>query len=409
MACGKLEHAFYVVASTTQIVRVVHVKCNKHDISIYIKALKSMIEVANMEWLENENVPLPTYADHLFKDELKHAVDNDTVKKNLQLWRALNKFVVTEGRPVPPGRLILPTVVAYWNRCKGSIDLYSRHLKDVQAKHNKLNATGRIWIRLLMTCIFNAYQSYAMYKTMSGLANGDFLSFYNYQLEKRERAGPLSTFCSILSDSLKLRTEGDIFRTETNVEVENVILRKQYYRKKFFTNTTWINQRMDPNCVHASTSMYSMRSNSQRAQKNCVWCCCFDHQDLSCRSKRYIQKNGTCKRRGFKTRSYCSSCKVPLCTVERYDGRSCFDLWHESTELNNPCDPMAIATRKRKQRTDEAQEDVQEEFPSDTDEAETGGERNDMLGGKLSDAVLSDSDESETTVVFSPRKLRPRI
>ena len=40
---------------------------------------------------------------------------------------------------------------------------------------------------------------------------------------------------------------------------------------------------------------------------------------------------------GQKTLWVCVTCQVPLCKVKRYDGKSCFDLFHEAKELFNPC------------------------------------------------------------------------
>ena len=49
MACGKLNHAFYVVASETGVIRVVHVKCNENDLNIYNEALEEMYGRAGRE------------------------------------------------------------------------------------------------------------------------------------------------------------------------------------------------------------------------------------------------------------------------------------------------------------------------------------------------------------------------
>ena len=62
-------------------------------------------------------------------------------------------------------------------------------------------------------------------------------------------------------------------------------------------------------------------------QTSCVWCCRLDHSPG-------FQKHS---RHGRKTTWLCSTCNVPLCKVNRYSGRSCFDLFHEADSLFDPC------------------------------------------------------------------------
>jgi hypothetical protein len=61
---------------------------------------------------------------------------------------------------------------------------------------------------------------------------------------------------------------------------------------------------------------------------NCIWCC------QLC-SNRTLKKKHT--REGFKTKYKCSVCDAALCKVPRFDGSSCFQLFHTSSKLFNPC------------------------------------------------------------------------
>jgi len=61
---------------------------------------------------------------------------------------------------------------------------------------------------------------------------------------------------------------------------------------------------------------------------NCIWCC------QLC-SNQTLKKKHT--REGFKTKYKCSVCDAALCKVPRFDGSSCFQLFHTSSELFNPC------------------------------------------------------------------------
>jgi hypothetical protein len=59
-------------------------------------------------------------------------------------------------------------VVDVWNRIKGGIDKYSRYLKDSKAEHKSLHVYGIISLRMLMTIVYNAYQSFVVIQLKKG-------------------------------------------------------------------------------------------------------------------------------------------------------------------------------------------------------------------------------------------------
>jgi hypothetical protein len=75
-------------------------------------------------------------------------------------------------------------------------------------------------------------------------------------------------------------------------------------------------------------------SSAQR-QSSCVWCCRIDHS---------IGKRHT--RHGRKTTCLmCSTCDVPLCKRPRFNGQSCFLLFHKAETLFDPCCAEAQSTQ----------------------------------------------------------------
>jgi hypothetical protein len=62
--------------------------------------------------------------------------------------------------------------------------------------------------------------------------------------------------------------------------------------------------------------------------KNCIWCC------QLCSDRALVERH---TREGFKTKYKCSICDVALCKVPRVDGSSCFEQFHQRSELFNPC------------------------------------------------------------------------
>jgi hypothetical protein len=177
IACAGLRHAFYVVASLQKIIRIVHVHVHGDAIEQYRLALQ---EVHNRElsWVLHGKLP------SLDGMKLGHAVDVYTVTKALDLWRCINNAVAIQGQPLPPGRMLIPTIIAMWNRNKGPIDVFSRFMKNCHARHAQLSPIGNIWLRLLMSRVYNAYQSYVLSRSASFLLSDDCLGYASFKANR---------------------------------------------------------------------------------------------------------------------------------------------------------------------------------------------------------------------------------
>ena len=87
----------------------------------------------------------------------------------------------------------------------------------------------------------------------------------------------------------------------------------------YFKIPALLTERMNRRLLHTPCS--------DRRQSSCVWCCQRNHSS----GKQH-------SRHGRKTTWYCSICMtVPLCKVKRYNGMSCFVLFHEPHNLFDPC------------------------------------------------------------------------
>ena len=145
MACGDLIHGFYVVASLSRIIRMVHVTIDDETIDCYHESLYDIYD-KELSWVLNGEVP------SLEGISLKHAVDVYTIGKTLdQEWRAINDLVLRRGRPLPPGQRLVPTIIAAWNRNKGPIDVFSCFMQNCHARHAHSPPLANIWLRLIMT------------------------------------------------------------------------------------------------------------------------------------------------------------------------------------------------------------------------------------------------------------------
>jgi hypothetical protein len=294
-------------------------------------------------WIDDGVLP-NIDATEFISGKLVHAVDRQSIKQALDLWRVLRNVVIEKGGPLPTARMIVPVVVALWNRCKGPIDLYSRFLRNVQAKHKKLPATGAVWLRLIMTTVCNAYQSYSLYVSLEYLLSEDCKCFLDFQRYRNKNSGSFRKFCMLLAcNMLTIDCEGIASVLSTrSIQARRLVTYNQ--RELFMEGREYFGIRMDttiahfavPNSLFAKdTETDTSRSSktSVTPQRRCMICCRNNHDDGS---------KPLCKKRlGFKTTMECYVCKVPLCMIKRYNNQSCFEIFHSKATFPVVCVPAS--------------------------------------------------------------------
>ena len=329
IVCGKLEHGFYVVASLRKIIRIVHVQVSAETANAYIAAMKQVHD-HELTWVLSGNPP------EFSKQHMGHASDLHTIKNNLALWRSMNEMVRDRRRPFPPGRMIIPSIVAMWNRSKGPIDVFSRFLKNCHARHSRLPPLANIWLRLIMTRIYNAYQTFVMSRTYDYLKSDECNVYSEYQEYKKQQGGSFAQFCSKLASDLTIEVAGNSSedddsensdadaneRGEQRVRQGEGTIEVAYKkRERYFKDRDLIMRWMGRPHLHVAA-----RGEKPRC---CVWCCRRKHDAASMRN--HISRHGR------PTKYYCPVCLVSLCNVKRFDGQSCHDLFHSSTQLVDYC------------------------------------------------------------------------
>ena len=330
MASGSLNHAFYVVASLRKIIRVVHIRVGSLIRQQYVSAIANFGQ-QHLKWIRDGVVPTMTF------EAGSHSVDHHSVQSTLDLWIALCRLIEGQGRPVPAGCHLIPEVVATWNRGKGPIDVYSRFQKNCKSSHAHHGPVGAIWLRLIMTCVYNAYHAHNLSRTVSFLMSDECKSFKDFQ-QRRARQPPFRQFCLELANDLKIEVippslyescsdnddDGQMMRrTEDggNNSSSSVVITYNK-REAYFSKLPLIERRKNRRVNHRPTSF--------NRQSSCVWCCRLDHSN----GRKHA-------RHGMKTTWRCSVCEVPLCKRPRYNGQSCFDLFHEAETLFDPCSAEA--------------------------------------------------------------------
>jgi len=219
---------------------------------------------------------------------------------------------MTNNAPFPAGRRLVPSVIDAWNRIKGGVDVYSRYLKNIKSFHHSLSPKGAWWVRIWLTLIYNAYQSYKLIHTYEWLmSEHQCKSYESYQHHKSEFL-PFQDFVrdaaiAIQSDDHPLNISNEENDDEGGVsgDDDEAIEGRQSYRarKQLMENS---NSRMRG--VHLSEKIKKAR--------RCALCCSNRiHADTNEQSSTTHSHT----RRGMKTIFCCKKCNVPLCRDLRWE------------------------------------------------------------------------------------------
>ena len=258
-----------------------------------------------------------------------HAVHYHSVQWTLDLWRAMSRMISELQRPLPAGCHLIPEIVATWNReAKGSIDVYCCFQKNCKAVYAHLCPVGAIWLRLIMTCVYNAYHAYGLSQSVEYLLNQEECKSFSGFHKHRSRQLSFKQFCQELANDLNIEVvapsmyaSSSSSKDESRVMSEEDSLECNPYNKReaFFNKVPLIEQRINRSAHHKRVAM--------QKQMSCIWCCRVDHS--TARTKHYRHQR--------KTTVACPICGVPLCVRPRYNGESCFNMFHTAETLFDPC------------------------------------------------------------------------
>lgn len=343
LCCAGIDDWFYVTASLYEILRVVHCQVNEQFRHDYV-ACMTLCKERYMSFIYNDG-PLPENC------VVGHCKDRQTFVATLKLWRAMNKLVEERGRPLPRGKHILPSLVALWNRIKGGVDVYSRMLKNCKSVHHCLAPGAAIWLRMLMTMVYNGHQSYLMLQSYTYLMEDvECKTFQKYMFHKNTHK-TFADYCrdgiygigGITIDGVTVQGMGTAAHAlSTDSSGEGHVSKRIRYniRAAYFNENSLVKKRTGMRVVHTPSRINTL----SHVQKTCVWCCQKKHGPDAPRHSRF----------GYKTTMCCAICdNVPLCIVKRVNEKSCFELWHTATELYNACacDVNSPITRSHRNRS----------------------------------------------------------
>jgi hypothetical protein len=333
MACSGLEDWLYVTASLDSVIRIVLIHTNELALSVYRQSL-TWLKDTYFPWVYNDSLPIPD-----FGNQYLHAVNKHGVETSLQLWRAMNKIIAQRRRPLPPGRFLLPSLIAIWNRIKGGIDVFSRHLKNIKSQHMRMNPYAASWIRLIMAMVYNSHQMHQNLQTFHHLMDKERCTTFKSFTLRKANSGSFRSFCRKAVISMDLDSSVNVYQSDSSdnevvdanegkaTATHGVEQRKYNKRDAYFQEQAKITMRLNTSLCHKRQYITGNRL-------TCVYCCC----------KKHTEQTGRHSRLGHKTTYECTTCQVPLCYKPRFGQDSCAKLFHEVEAINDPCVSGTINT-----------------------------------------------------------------
>ena len=112
------------------------------------------IRAAEFQWIGKPAENIPREYDDLLKSS--NASDLYSFASYYSLGIALRKRIMERKSPLPPARMIRPTILVYWNALKGGVDEYSRAMKTFSRNNACENPIVSVIGRLIFGQINNS-------------------------------------------------------------------------------------------------------------------------------------------------------------------------------------------------------------------------------------------------------------
>ena len=145
-------------------------------------------------------------------------------------------------------------------------------MKNCKFVHHKLSPGAAIWLRVLMTMVYNGHQAYVLLKSYDFLMDVTKCTSFKEYMQYKNKIGTFADYCrecikgiTNLSGKAGLKEDCD----DSSVEiVSNTKRRRRNVRDSFFTDENKVSIRRTCPAKHLPTKI----ANEKRMQYCCVWC-----------------------------------------------------------------------------------------------------------------------------------------
>ena len=306
----QLDHVLFIVASGLQFIYAVLITIPLAYRQTYESFLHGM-KREHLDWAYGD-VPFPS----MIQDNISskgYVVDEACIHLHLRLSRCLWNIVVEHGKPLPQGKHLIPTIVAYWNRNKGGVDVLSRFLKHVKIPFGRASPRVVYVVRMIFMLIFSGFQAWKLHNGRSTINSAT-----NYQLLKQKLTRDTSFKSFLYEVGIYFYLPGAVVTimddvpaaTQGSAQIRTLVTSVGSYRYDAFrTRPELISVRMNVSLRHEHVQIG--KRNGKSISRKCQLC-----------------QNG-----GSTTTLKCSICETPLCKTKR--GHRLFWYYHPG---NLSCD-----------------------------------------------------------------------
>jgi B-box zinc finger len=248
-----------------------------------------------------------------------HVPDFHSFSSYYRLSQAMSSAV--KYGPLPPARMIRPTILVAWNALKGGVDEYSRIMKHFCRANAAEPPTVTVLGRIIMT---QAANSAILYRLSLARARGKLP-----KIASNPRENELGGYCNLRKQVSKVCTVREFIRrlagewklknNKSKVNMETAVLDAEHDS---------VNQEM-PRFKRKAVEMFN-RGNAKRIRLDASR----PHRRISGK-RRYCDLcswtsniSGKLRRGGNKTKLWCETCGQSLC-------QACFVTWHRDHHLKS--------------------------------------------------------------------------
>jgi hypothetical protein len=173
-----LNKVLYTVATKSCIVYVVLVSFSVDEVECYLRLMKRLLTM--LSWTKDDAPVFP----RIPLGGIGGCPDQETLQTVFFLVKQMREAVIANGKPFPPAKRIVPKIVVMWNLCKGMTDTFSRCLKNIKPNFKSLHPYAFIWIRLIMTMMWNCHLVLRLFRAEETISNATSITLIHEVLNK---------------------------------------------------------------------------------------------------------------------------------------------------------------------------------------------------------------------------------
>jgi hypothetical protein len=297
----------------------------------HYRELLRVIRYSGFDWIGKSSRDIPIEHDSILTDS--HASDLHSLCAYYSLNMSLSTLISRSQSPLPPARMIRPTILVFWNALKGGVDEYSRSMQAFSRSNVSENPGVSVIGRILMSQAANAavIHRLALARCNQKLpraaeeAPPHHRGYYNAR-KRVSRTSSSREFVRRLAEEWmgeKDPSNSAMCNLDLDGEDPGQMITVRLKRKALdsFNSGSSKMIRLDPRREHEMI----------RLQRR--WC------DLCSETERI---DGKVVRTGKKTNKWCKECRQTLCS-------SCFVKWHRESRLVKPS-TLRVRSRRSGQK-----------------------------------------------------------